>query len=105
MVNSFYHLSFTKYIRAVLINLRAVLICIIEIPYSPHKCDSQLMASFAKLLRTSQFVKLGSFDGNIVRGKIVQRVDDDLYIDFGGKFNAICKRPIENAELVVYLLL
>ncbi|KAL3110622.1 hypothetical protein niasHT_016974 [Heterodera trifolii] len=59
------------------------------------------MASFAKLLRNSNFVKLGDFNGQILVGRVVHRVNDDLYIDFGLKFNAICRRPEENAEKYV----
>lgn len=49
--------------------------------------------SFAKLLRHSKFMQLGDFDGRLVVGKVVHRVGDDLYIDFGLKFNAVCKAP------------
>lgn len=56
------------------------------------------MASFAKLLRTSKFVDLGDFTGRILIGRVMHRVNDDLYIDFGLKFNAICKRPEKQPE-------
>uniref|UniRef100_A0AC35EWU8 Mitochondrial ribosomal protein S28 n=1 Tax=Panagrolaimus sp. PS1159 TaxID=55785 RepID=A0AC35EWU8_9BILA len=49
--------------------------------------------SFAKLLRQSKFVQLGDFNGRVVVGNIVHRVGDDVYIDFGMKFNAVCKAP------------
>ena len=42
-------------------------------------------------MRNSKFVQLGDFDGRLVVGNIVHRVNDDLYIDFGLKFNAVCK--------------
>ena len=56
------------------------------------------MAAFAKLLRYSKFVQLGNFTGRIMVGRIAYRVADDLYIDFGCKFNAVCKRPEKNCE-------
>uniref|UniRef100_A0A914ZFD8 28S ribosomal protein S28, mitochondrial n=2 Tax=Parascaris univalens TaxID=6257 RepID=A0A914ZFD8_PARUN len=45
--------------------------------------------------------QLGDFDGRIVSGKIVHRVCDDLYIDIGLKFNAVCKAPSVNSEKYV----
>lgn len=36
----------------------------------------------------------------IVTGKIVHMVGNDLYIDFGWKFNCVCVRPEKNAEYV-----
>ncbi|CAD6189716.1 unnamed protein product [Caenorhabditis auriculariae] len=54
--------------------------------------------SFASLLRHSKFMQLGDFDGRLVTGKIVQRVHDDLYVDFGLKFNAVCKAPAVNSD-------
>ncbi|VDO46300.1 unnamed protein product [Haemonchus placei] len=50
------------------------------------------------MLRQSKFVQLGDFNGRLVTGKIVHRVQDDLYIDFGLKFNAVCKAPPVNSE-------
>ncbi|CAJ0931231.1 unnamed protein product, partial [Mesorhabditis belari] len=55
--------------------------------------------SFPQLLRNSKLMQLGNFDGCLVVGKIVHRVTDDLYIDVGLKFNAVCKAPALNGEL------
>ncbi|CAI5450757.1 unnamed protein product [Caenorhabditis angaria] len=54
--------------------------------------------SFASLLRHSKFMQLGDFNGRLVVGKIAQRIQDDLYIDFGLKFNAVCKAPSVGSE-------
>ncbi|CAA21611.1 Mitochondrial Ribosomal Protein, Small [Caenorhabditis elegans] len=54
--------------------------------------------SFASLLRNSKFMQLGDFNGRLVVGKIAQRVQEDVYIDFGLKFNAVCKVPALNSE-------
>lgn len=77
-------------------------------PSSPHHFTAmnRLIAqtsirhqhSFAKLFRQSKFVELGDMNGRLVRGKVVHRVGKDLYIDFGFKFNAVCKTPIKDAE-------
>ena len=54
--------------------------------------------TFAKMLRHSKFVALGDQKNCYFYGKIIEVVGDDLYIDYGGKFNLICKRPPEKAE-------
>lgn len=58
---------------------------------------------FAELFRRSKFVQLGDFEGRIVIGEIVRRLTDDLYIDMGLKFHAVCKAPTMKNELVVRL--
>nr|XP_054754412.1 28S ribosomal protein S28, mitochondrial-like [Lytechinus pictus] len=62
--------------------------------------DDQL--SFAELFRNSTHAHLGAAHNQIVYGNVFHIVEDDLYIDFGGKFHCVCKRPAENSESVKY---
>jgi len=55
--------------------------------------DDQPQESFATMLRKSQLVSLGDYDGRVLVAKIIEVMDDDLYIDFGGKFHCVCPRP------------
>ncbi|XP_070533362.1 small ribosomal subunit protein bS1m-like [Ptychodera flava] len=55
--------------------------------------------SFATMFRNSAHVHIGSGKDQLVIGKIYHVVDDDLYIDFGGKFHCVCKKP-ENDPLI-----
>ena len=49
--------------------------------------------TFAKMFRQSKFVQLGGLKGRLLSGRIIDVVDDDLYVDFGGKFHAVVQRP------------
>ncbi|KHJ99499.1 hypothetical protein OESDEN_00535 [Oesophagostomum dentatum] len=54
--------------------------------------------TFSRMLRQSKFMQLGDFSGRLVTGRVVHRVQDDLYVDFGLKFNGVCKVPSVNSE-------
>jgi Mitochondrial ribosomal protein MRP-S35 len=57
--------------------------------------------SFASLLRRSKLMHIGDPEGRVVVGTIMETLNDDLYIDFGGKFDCVCKRPRTRAEYVL----
>lgn len=60
---------------------------------SPENVDNEM---FPTLLRYSTYIQMGDPEAKIVVGRIEDIVNDDLYIDFGCKFNAVCNLPKVN---------
>merc|ERR1712168_36499 len=67
-------------------------------PCSLPAAGSEEKTEFQTLLETSPLMQAPHYNGQQFVGKIWEVVNDDIYVDYGGKFMLVGKRPEKNPD-------
>ena len=68
--------------------------------HEPNGRITEEPVRFATLLRNSKFIQMGDPKGRIVVGTIFEVIGEDMYIDFGGKFHCVIRRPRAHGKYI-----